>query len=105
MGCTPSELAGSLHKALAGAVVHIDPHRSVASAVFDSQDEAQSASRRAQVVRQTQATDEKLQSSQLAQLRAEREAAENKAQAVRTEAQADADAVALDEAAVDEAVG
>ena len=36
----------------------------------DSQDEAQSASRRAQVVRQTQATDEKLQSSQLAQLRA-----------------------------------
>ena len=36
----------------------------------DSQDEAQSAVRRAQVVRQTQATDEKLQSSQLAQLRA-----------------------------------
>jgi HlyD family secretion protein len=36
----------------------------------DSQDEAQSAGRRAQVVRQTQATDEKLQSSQLAQLRA-----------------------------------
>jgi hypothetical protein len=35
MGCTPSELAGSLHQALAGAVVHIDPHRSVASAVFD----------------------------------------------------------------------
>jgi len=36
----------------------------------DSQDEAQSAMRRAQVVRQTQATDERLQSSQLAQLRA-----------------------------------
>ena len=36
----------------------------------DSQDEAQSAMRRAQVVRQTQATDERLQSWQLAQLRA-----------------------------------
>jgi HlyD family secretion protein len=36
----------------------------------DSEDEANSARRRAQVVRQTQATDERLQSTQLAQLRA-----------------------------------
>lgn len=35
MGCTQSELVGALHQALAGAVIHIDMHKCVASAVFD----------------------------------------------------------------------
>lgn len=35
MGCTPAELVASLKQALTGAVVHIDAHKSIASAVFE----------------------------------------------------------------------